>query len=77
MTNGELHYYGDEKNSKLLWPLTLLGPAMEFEVEFTRIAGTQGFVLDIPAIARRILPLQDLQVIESHRAHARCLLDRN
>lgn len=49
--NGELHYHGDDKNGKLLWPITLLGPAMEFEVEFTRLNGNQGFNLDIPAAA--------------------------
>jgi serine/threonine protein kinase len=49
--NGELHYHGDDKYGKLLWPITLLGPAMEFEVEFTRLNGNQGFNLDIPAAA--------------------------
>jgi serine/threonine protein kinase len=51
MVRGELEYLGDSKNGKLLWPITLLGPAMEFEVEFTRRAGSQGFNLDIPAAA--------------------------
>ena len=51
MVRGELEYLGDAKNGKLLWPITLLGPAMEFEVEFTRRSGTQGFNLDVPAAA--------------------------
>ena len=47
--NGELRYRGDRLNGKLLLPLVLRGPAMEFEMEFTRLGGSKGFNLDVPA----------------------------
>jgi serine/threonine protein kinase len=45
----ELRIAAGPKSAKLLFPLILDGPSLEWEMDFTRIAGDRGFNTDIPA----------------------------
>ena len=48
--NGELSVRPDDKAAKILFPLILDGPSLEWEIVFTKTSGTKVLTTDIPAI---------------------------
>ena len=49
MRDGELHYTGDAKNGKLVFPVKITGLHVEVEFDATRTSGTEHINVDLPS----------------------------